>query len=57
MEGVLDALGFPNPVPAATAPSIFVALPPQTGLKLIAWKGSVNVLVIEHVQQPSENLK
>jgi uncharacterized protein (TIGR03435 family) len=36
-------------------PSIFDALQEQVGLKLEATQASVEVLVIEHVERPSEN--
>jgi uncharacterized protein (TIGR03435 family) len=42
--------------PAADAPpSVFTALEEQYGLKLVAAKGPVEVLVIDHVEQPSAN--
>jgi len=34
---------------------IFPALPQQLGLKLNRGKGPVEVLVIKHVERPSEN--
>jgi uncharacterized protein (TIGR03435 family) len=41
--------------PQDPAVSIFAALPDQLGLKLEPKKAPVEVLVIEHVEQPSEN--
>jgi len=38
-----------------TPPSIHVALPEQLRLKLEAAKGPVDVLVVDHIEQPSEN--
>lgn len=52
-------LEFAPPVPGpdsdATKPSIFAVLEQQLGLKLDAGKGAEQVLVIDHVERPSEN--
>jgi uncharacterized protein (TIGR03435 family) len=36
-------------------PSIFSALQDQLGLKLLSTKGLEDLLVIDHIQRPSEN--
>lgn len=38
-----------------TFPTIYAALPEQLGLKLESGKGPVDVLVIDHIEQPGDN--
>ena len=52
--------GHPPQLPASTeateaSPSLFVAIQDQLGLKLESMKTPVDVIVIDHVEKPSEN--
>ncbi len=46
---------IPVPRPDPNGPSLFTALQEQLGLKLESQKGPVEIMVIDHVERPSEN--
>jgi uncharacterized protein (TIGR03435 family) len=59
-QGPILPGGPPNgpngaPPPESSGPSLFTAIQEQLGLKLQSEKAPVDVLVIEHVEKPSEN--
>ena len=49
-----DSAGVPS-APDPTVPSVFTAVQQQLGLKLSPDKGNVEVLVIDHIDKPSDN--
>src|ERR1017187_5522934 len=56
-ESEFNGMGFRVPVPDGTAPlpGLFTAIQEQLGLKLEPQKIPAEVLVIDHVERPSEN--
>ena len=51
LQGVYDIRAAPDPQDI----SIFTAVETQLGLKLVPQKAMVDVLVVDHVEKPSEN--
>ena len=47
--------GTPGPIDRQSLPSIFSVLQEQLGLKLDSTTGPVDVLVIDHVEHPTED--
>jgi len=47
--------GAPATATVRDAPDVFQAIQEQLGLKLVPAKGPVDVLVIDHIEKPSEN--
>ena len=52
---VADDPGASAAVTSPDAPGIFQAIQEQLGLRLVPAKGPVDVLVIDHIERPSEN--
>ncbi len=53
--GVGAAGGGDAGLPAFNGPDLFTAISEQLGLKLTSHKGPVDVMVIDHIERPSEN--
>jgi uncharacterized protein (TIGR03435 family) len=47
--------GLANPNADADTPSVFTAIQEQLGLRMVPSKAQVEVIVIDHIEKPSEN--
>jgi uncharacterized protein (TIGR03435 family) len=45
----------PLPAGAGSSPSLYEALQQQLGLRLSAERASIDVIVVDHIEPPSEN--
>jgi len=55
LKGPEGAAGPDSAPPESSMPSIFTAIQEQLGLKLESTKGPVDIIVIDHIEKPSEN--
>jgi len=55
MRASADASNAASSSSADSGPSIFAALEEQLGLKLVSSKGPVDVIVVDHIERPSQN--
>jgi uncharacterized protein (TIGR03435 family) len=47
--------GLPNPYDGRVLPSVFSVLPQQLGLRLESTRGSVEMLIVDHAEHPTED--
>ena len=55
LEWTPDQGVSPEAASASSAPSLFTALQEQLGLKLVSERGPVDVLVVDHIEEPAAN--